>query len=592
MQVKFNSWDQKYKIPFGAIKKANKVTFLIEVDSLITAAKVWLTKDRETPVSYEMTKQGENSYQVQIEVDSPGLYWYYFEIDRDNETLYLAKDQLGQGKLANSSYNIPQFQLTCYKEDVPTVDWYTGGMAYQIFPDSFSNGNKNRVVFGAKRNSFIYATHEDDPYYVRNRDGSIARWSFYGGNLKGIREAIPYLKSLGVTAVYLNPIFSATSNHRYDTNDYFKIDSMLGDERDFKDLVEELHQNNIGLILDGVFNHVGVHSEYFQKAINDPASHYRKWFKFSNYPTDYSSWWGIKDLPEVDKDNPEYQQIILGDQGVLDKWTKLGADGWRLDVADELPMDFLVKIRQRLEKDNSHVLIGEVWEDASKKFVNNERRKYIKGDNLTGVMNYPARNFILNLLSDENYQDQSKEINSYLELVENYPRSFMRNCLNNIGTHDTKRIKTLENNNEKLVALAFGIMFMLPGVPSIYYGDEAGLIGDKDPDNRRFFPWGKESKFLQQKVQTLSKIRKTNSAITDGDFGIIHFKNGLISLVCYDDRKVVVYSFNRSKDLKDIKLDEAEILHINDEVLDKIKDEWGPEKLDGQSDNFQFFKLK
>lgn len=592
MQVKFNSWDENCKRPFGAIRTKQKCGFRVTVSEPADQIILWLTKDRESPVPYKMESNNQLNYQNQIVIDSPGLYWYYFEVTSKGKTFLVGKDKLGANKVVDDFNKVKQYQLTCYAEDVPEVDWYTKGLVYQIFPDSFSNGNPHRIVYGEKRNSFIYATHEDTPYYIRDNQGNIVRWSFYGGNLAGITNEIPYLKKLGVTTVYLNPIFSATSNHRYDTNDFFKIDSMLGTEKDFVKLASKLHKNGMHLILDGVFNHVGVHSKYFQKAIKDPQSSYRDWFNFQNYPTEYTSWWGIKDLPEVNKENQEYQKMIFGNRGVLKKWLDLGADGWRIDVADELPMDFLEKIRNRLDQENSQILIGEVWEDASKKYVNNIRRPYTSGKNLTGVMNYPARSFVLNLLKNQGLEKERNIINDFLELVENYPANFLHNCLNNIGTHDTERIKTVVNNNENLVALAFGILFMLPGVPCIYYGDEAGLVGGKDPDNRRFFPWQKESKFLQKRVQILSKIRQTNSAIVAGKIGIINFQNGLYSLVRYDDSKIAVYTFNKSTVDKKISLANIEKYHINKDVWLIIKDNWEPASIRAESDNFQFFKIK
>lgn len=205
-------------------------------------------------------------------------------------------------------------------------------------------------------------------------------------------------------------------------------------------------------------------------------------------------------------------------------------DGWRLDVAYELPMDFLRNIRNRLMKENCQVMIGEVWEDASDKFVNSEYRPYTFGDNLTGVMNYPVRNFIVGLLTSENSDAEIALMNKLALLVEHYPTNFLRNCLNNIGTHDTVRIKTALQNDEKLVLLAFGLMFMLPCVPCIYYGDEAGLIGDKDPDNRRFFPWGRESRSLIAQVSKWINVRKQNPVLVKSKIGFCIQQQELMQL--------------------------------------------------------------
>ncbi len=543
MKVTYDSWQKQYKTPFGAIQ-ANifLVTWAIAIDQPVQEADLWLTKLNEDPVAYPMNYNDE----TQVRVGSSGLYNYYFAIKQNNQMFYVDQGLFGQGRLRQDDHNLKQYQLICYERKVPQVDWYDQGVVYQIFPDRFANGNPYGEVTGRKKNSFLYATEEDTPYYIKNSRGEITRWDFFGGNLAGIRKKLPYLKKLGVNTIYLNPIFLATSNHRYDTVDYMKIDPMLGDEDDLRGLIHDLHQNGMHLLLDGVFNHVGQESIYFQEAIKDKSSHYYSWFNFIDYPEKYQSWWGVSSLPEVNKSNPEYQDFIYGDHGVLAKWMKDQVDGWHLDVADELPMDFLRNIRNRLMKENCQVMIGEVCGDASDKFVNSEYRPYTFGDNLTGVMNYPVRNFIVGLLTSEN-NDAEIALMNKLALVEHYPTNFLRNCLNNIGTHDTVRIKTALQNDEKLVLLALGLMFMLPGVPCIYYGDEAGLIGDKDPDNRRFFPWGRESRSLIAQVSKWINVRKQNPVLVKSKIGFLHIATGINAIVRYDEKVIMVYCINKNK---------------------------------------------
>lgn len=548
MKVTYDSWQKQYKTPFGAIQANTLVTWTIAIDQPVQEADLWLTKLNEDPVAYPMNYNDETQkYETQVRVGSSGLYNYYFAIKQNNQMFYVDQGLFGQGRLRQDDHNLKQYQLICYERKVPQVDWYNQGVVYQIFPDRFANGNPYGEITGRKKNSFLYATEEDTPYYIKNSRGEITRWDFFGGNLAGIRKKLPYLKKLGVNTIYLNPIFLATSNHRYDTVDYMKIDPMLGDEDDLRGLIHDLHQNGMHLLLDGVFNHVGQESIYFQEAIKDKSSHYYSWFNFIDYPEKYQSWWGVSSLPEVNKSNPEYQDFIYGDHGVLAKWMKDQVDGWRLDVADELPMDFLRNIRNRLMKENCQVMIGEVWGDASDKFVNSEYRPYTFGDNLTGVMNYPVRNFIVGLLTSENNDAEIALMNKLALLVEHYPTNFLRNCLNNIGTHDTVRIKTALQNDEKLVLLAFGLMFMLPGVPCIYYGDEAGLIGDKDPDNRRFFPWGRESRSLIAQVSKWINVRKQNPVLVKGKIGFLHIATGINAIVRYDEKVIMVYCINKNK---------------------------------------------
>lgn len=548
MKVKYNPWDSYYKNPFGAIKVNTSVSWAIDIDESVDTVNLVLTKTGEQPVAYPMSaEKNSKHYQTNVLITSSGLYHYYFEIKKINQTFYFVQCEDELGRIVNEFNEIVQFQLTCYDHSSPVVDWYRQGIVYQIFPDRFANGNEHGEVLGCKRNSFIYATKEDTPYYITDKNGAITRWDFFGGNFAGIKKKIPYLKELGVTILYLNPIFLATSNHRYDTNDFMQIDPMLGSEEDFKQLLDELHQNGMHLILDGVFNHVGSDSKYFQGAISGQDNQYYSWFIFNNYPTDYQSWWGVGTLPEVDKNNGAYRRLIYGDNGVLDKWTQFGVDGWRLDVADELPMFFLKDIRTRLAKNNCYVEIGEVWEDASNKYVNDELRTYTNGDNLTGVMNYPVRSFILQLLQAGSHAQTKRAVIDFLRLVENYPIDFLLNCLNNIGTHDTARIKTTLNEDEKMVALAIELLFMLPGVPCIYYGDEAGLSGKTDPDNRRYFPWGRESKFLEQKVSQWCKFRRETPALLDGRTGMLMDNQGLIGIVRYNKQKIIIYLCNRSE---------------------------------------------
>ena len=582
MKITYDSWQEQYKNPFGAVKAGNTVKWSIKIDQVIQGAVLWLTKSRETPVAYPMNYDEQTKmYTTQVKIGTSGLYNYYFTLQQNNQIVYIDQGLFGKGHITKSDHDLRQFQLTCYDIATPRIDWYQKGIVYQIFPDRFANGNPHEEVIGKKRNSFIYATKEDIPYYIKNSEGAIVRWDFFGGNLTGIRKKIPYLKQLGVTVLYLNPIFLAKSNHRYDTTDFMKIDPMLGDEKDLADLIRELHENNMHLILDGVFNHVGFDSIYFQGAITDKNSNYRSWFNFQDYPNKYQSWWGVKSLPTVNKDNSEYQNLVYGDHGVLAKWK---VDGWRLDVADELPIDFLRNIRTRLIKENCPILIGEVWEDASNKFVNGEYRTYTAGDNLMGVMNYPIRNFIISLLSAQDSTIEIEAMNDLALLVENYPTDFLHNCLNNIGTHDTLRIKTVLNKNDNLVMMAFGLLFMMPGVPCIYYGDEAGLIGKEDPDNRRYFPWGHEDKKLIDCVSSWTKIRKQNPVLVNGKIGFVHLSAGVNSIVRYNDQEMIMYCVNcTNEDVIPLR-EKYSFYWLPSIIIDKIKDTLDQIQLKAQTD--------
>lgn len=569
--IHYDSWIARYKQPFGAIAKDQAVTFGITVASQTNPqVELLLRKDGEMSVtSYQMTYKEADFYQVTLSLEQAGLYYYYFKIELDENgqraCYFYGADYDGYGGPGRVSAgdNITAYQLTCYQTEVTAPKWYQGGVCYQIFPDRFYNGNPNQEITGKKKNSFIYATLEDTPYYIKDAKGEVVRWDFFGGNLKGIKAKIPYLKELGIRGLYLNPIFLATTNHRYDTNDFMEIDPMLGTSADFKDLLDELHRNGMYLILDGVFNHVGKDSKYFnarklyygadQGAAQDENSPYYSWFKFTHYPDEYASWWGVKDLPEVDKANPNYQAYIYGAKdSVISKWTNLGVDGWRLDVADELPEYFIEGIRKNLDGfANEKLLLGEVWEDASNKIAHEARRHYVEGSELDGVMNYPLRKCILDLLINSHQRPIWSVARELMSLRENYPRTFFFNALNNLGTHDTERILTALGNDERKLIAAYGLLFMFPGVPCIYYGDEAGLTGGKDPLNRAFFPWGRENLTIQKLVKKWVHRHNDSEALQKGEL-IIGGNDNCFIILRYTETKLAFYVLNLSQQTIDL----------------------------------------
>lgn len=562
MYIHFDSWQEKYKKPFGAIKVDRPVEFMLEAyDVDVTSVELYVYADGKLiPEIVGMENKSSGRYYATYVPRKSGLYFYYFKLvirQHEHELVrYYCANDGGQGQLIENSEVLENnsYQLTCYDKTVNAPEWYQNGICYQIFPDRFYNGNLDGYIEGKKRDTFIYATIQDDPMYIRNHDGSIARWDFYGGNLKGIIKKIPYLKKLGISIIYLNPIFEAASNHRYDTSDYFKIDPMLGNEKIFKELLTKLHKAGIHLILDGVFSHVGRNSKYFNfngnygkhaGAARDKNSEYYPWFSFERYPDKYRCWWGNADLPVVDKNDPQFQQFIYGEKNsVLAKWNQLGVDGWRLDVADELPDPFIAKIRKNLDGYRERLLLGEVWEDASNKVAYSQRRHYVKGDELDGVMNYPLREAILDLLAQKRSAETiAKEM---MKLRENYPLDFYLNSLNNIGTHDTKRVLTALGGDVTKVKRAFELLFMFPGVPCIYYGDEVGLPGGTDPDNRRFYPWGREDHGLLEHVRSLTAKRQAEPALIKGELTLLAGE-GFFGVGRYQAGRKVVYLLNASE---------------------------------------------
>nr|WP_239534191.1 glycoside hydrolase family 13 protein [Thalassobacillus pellis] len=383
----------------------------------------------------------------------------------------------------------------------------------------------------------MHSHWENDPIYIRDENGAVVRWDFFGGNLKGITEKLDYIESLGVTVIYLNPIFEAESNHRYDTGDYHTIDRLLGSKEDFKWLIKEACSRGIEIMLDGVFNHTGSNSIYFNKkdeydsvgAYQSQDSPYFSWYTFHNFPDEYESWWGVGTLPKVKKDNESFRHFLIHSQdSVIKSWQKAGMKHWRLDVADELTDDFIRDIYKQLKEDDpKSVLLGEVWEDATNKIGHGRRREYFLGGVLDSVMNYPLRGHMLSFMEGTANAD---EIDRKLTTIsEHYPKQYYYALMNMISSHDVERIKTMldmflpDDLEEERDAVIFdqikGLslwLYAFPGVPSLYYGDEAGLTGGDDPDNRKPYPWGRENKQLINWYKKIGRWRREHTALRTG----------------------------------------------------------------------------
>lgn len=570
-QVYYNSWLEQHKQPFGAMIEDELVSFSISVSAEnIEYVQLIIQKEKglKGKETYRMIPNNEGSYQFSYTLDQgKGLYFYYFSIQPkwDKTIFYGAKRNSfgGLGVTYDEEHFVNPYQLTCFQQADPAPDWYREAVFYQIFPDRFFNGNENRQVNQPKKNMFIYGRQDDEPMYIQNGQGEIIRWDFQGGNLLGIIKKIPYLKELGVNAIYLNPIFEADSNHRYDTGDYLAIDGILGDEHQFKALIDQLHDNGMRLVLDGVFNHVGQNSRYFNEngqygrevgASQNKNSPYYHWFTFTEYPKEYKAWWGVKDLPEVNKEDATFQTFIYGEKdSVLTKWNELGVDGWRLDVADELPDFFIQGIRHNLNQYDEKVLLGEVWEDASNKIAYNQRRAYILGNGLHGVMNYPFKENIIALLNGEK---SSKEVAQNMTVLkENYPQDILYNNLNNLGTHDTERILSVFQEDKRKTITAFSLMMILPGVPCLYYGDEAGLTGGKDPKNRKFYPWGNEDPILLKEFKDWIHVRRTSKVLQKGLF-IPFYTKELFGVLRYLDHQSAIYIVNPTAETQPVSKNE------------------------------------
>ncbi|MGX9755178.1 glycoside hydrolase family 13 protein [Clostridioides difficile] len=572
--IEYNSWDKNFKAPFGALKFDEELIVNVKVNEGYNVESISLEINREDETKTIILNEELNNntlgkyFYCKVEkFDITGVYFYYFkvivDIDGEKKTVFYGKNR-ENGYSCEYNYNdINKYQITVYKDfKVPT--WYKEGVLYHIFVDRFNNGNRNGKVDNPKKNSFIYGNWEDIPMYIKDSRGDIIRWDFHGGNLRGIINKLGYLKKLGVSILYLSPIFEASSNHKYDTGNYKKIDPMFGDEDTFKELIDKAKEKDISIVLDGVFSHTGADSEYFNMygnydslgAYQSKESPYYSWYMFEEFPHKYKSWWDIKTLPNTNELEKSYMDYIIYDKdSVINKWVNMGIKGWRLDVADELPTEFIRELKKELkEADNDSILIGEVWEDASNKISYGQRRSYLLGEELDSVMGYPFRNNMFSFLKGEiNSYELS---NKYIQIKENYPKESFKSNLNLIGTHDVTRAKTELNNDIDLMKLAVATQMTFEGVPYIYYGDEAGLCGDVDPDNRRTYPWKNEDEDMLNFYKDIIKIRNKNKILSSGETEFIYTKNdNVFAFIRFnEDNDRILILINRSNNPENISL--------------------------------------
>ena len=558
----FNPRDSRYKQPFGAVPCATEVTLTLRplASENFTTCTVLLYGEfanehravalpciggdsERTIFTGSYTASGESE-----------LIWYCFRFERkDGSAVYLGKNgYCGEGEEV-------RWQQTVYDDTHKTPDWFGRGVTYQIFPDRFYRTSIPDPT-GMTGDRVVHQRWNELMEYLPDENGIIHNRDFFGGNLAGIVEKLDYLETLGVTTLYLCPIFEADSNHRYNTGDYEKIDPMLGTEEDFKTLCDEAHRRGMRVMLDGVFNHTGNNSRYFNAlgqyptlgAAQSKDSPYYDWYHFHTWPTTYDSWWGIHTLPAVNESHSDYiDYIIENENSIIRRWLRAGADAWRLDVADELPDDFIRRIRTAMmEEKPDSFLLGEVWEDGSNKVAYSQRRKYLLGHETHGLMNYPFRVSIIDYLrgGDARWFMENMET-----IRENYPPAAFYSCMNMLGTHDNPRILTMlgtfpkeapptrteraeyrMTDGEKfrgwrLLGIGAIVLYCFPGSPTIFYGDEAGMEGYEDPFNRGTFPWGEEDPLLQKHFAQLGRLRNERKSLQCGSLRWLHAENHVLA---------------------------------------------------------------
>ena len=569
-EAEHNSQDVYYRSPVGAVEAGKTIQLGIQLHMKEAVEKVllrlWREGDGERLIEMT-TKASENEenrlYTVKLPMPERGcLVWYYFIVAASSGTFYYGNNMEHLGGFGDVYENVPpSFQITVYNKGAKTPDWFKHTVMYQIFPDRFYRQGNQLIE---KKGAVIHASWEDKPCYYKDVDTKeIVAYDFFGGNLRGIEEKLSYLKELGISVIYLNPVFESPSNHHYDTGDYHKIDPILGTNEDFHELCAKAREMGIHIFIDGVFSHTGSDSRYFNRegsydtvgAFQSVESPYYEWYNFHKYPYEYDSWWGFSTLPNVSETTPSYMDFIIHDENsVLHHWMKQGISGWRLDVVDELPAKFTQSFYQELKHtDPEAVLIGEVWEDASNKISYGVPREYLCGQEIDSAMNYPFRKIVLDFLLGN--VDAGQSMRRLESLRENYPKENFYVMMNLLGSHDVERLVTLLGEapfydgmpavqqsrfrldtvhfNLAIARLRMAVLWQMtyPGVPCVYYGDEIAMQGFKDPYNRAPYEWEHGDDYTQNWYKKVIALRNEHMALQTGEF-----------LPLYSDGEVMAYA--------------------------------------------------
>ncbi|MBP1763703.1 MAG: malQ [Firmicutes bacterium] len=560
----------EYRRPFGPVVCGSMLCLRLKVqrnrkmDSVVV--RLWQEERGETMITMAAAEEASGEwldYRAEVIArPTAGLMWYYFILQEGQQRWYYGTQPDGLGGTGSVGSVMPlAYQITVHPAELDTPAWFKQAVIYQIFVDRFFNGREDGTILQPKPEILLHPHWEDTPVYAKDpATGQVLAYDFFGGNLSGVLKKLPYLAELGVNAIYFNPLFESSSNHKYDTADYKTIDSMYGDNDLLYELCCRAAEQGIDIILDGVFSHTGSDSIYFNKngrypgsgAYQSKQSPYYSWYLFSDYPNRYEAWWGIDTMPNVNELDPGYlQYMVEGPDSVLRHWSNNGIRGWRLDVADELPEEFIRIFRRALKAlDAENVLIGEVWEDASRKVSYGKLRGYFHGDELDSVMNYPWRRILLDFLLGESNAEHAAR--ALLSQYENYPAANFFSSFNLSGSHDVPRILTLLGGAppEQSLSLAERARYRLdeqkhmlavkrmrlfalwqmtfPGAPCIYYGDEAGLEGYSDPLNRRTYPWGREQATITAWYKKLISVRHAYPALCTGEWEIVWAEGDVI----------------------------------------------------------------
>ncbi|MBQ7010248.1 MAG: glycoside hydrolase family 13 protein [Clostridia bacterium] len=569
----------------GAFSRLSDIRFVVEVDTSLNIRDtvIRVQPDGRNWFDIPLIKESEGRFSLEINAAKLSaeprgdLIWYEFLLISDHTTYFTHTENNCTATLRNC--NSDRFCLLLTKEDSTTPDWFKGNIMYQIFTDRFCRGGNVPV----RDDAVINPDWENGiPQFAAEVGGHLDNNEFFGGTLYGIADKLDYIASLGVGVIYLNPIFEAYSNHKYDTANYMKVDEMFGGDEALDHLITEADKRGIRIILDGVFNHTGNDSLYFNAkgrypekgAMQGKDSPYYTWYNFTP-DGKYEAWWGIEILPRLKHEGKGCSEYFLGENGVIANYLKKGTAGWRLDVADELSDPFLDGIGKAAKSArNDALIIGEVWENAAIKIAYGKRRRYFLGDQLDSVMNYPFRNAVIAYLQ---LGDASVLADTLTEIFATYPRQNAHCLMNILGTHDTERILSVLGDDEfdglsatdlstrrlseekkqravSLLKLASAIQYTVYGVPSVYYGDEAGMEGYRDPFCRMPYPWGREDSELREHYEKLGRIRREEDVFRDGEFEVVYANGPVLIYKRKAGDKTVYLAANASDVQKKIEI--------------------------------------
>ncbi|MFC7440442.1 alpha-amylase family glycosyl hydrolase [Laceyella putida] len=666
-ELRHDTWDVVYRKPFGAIKTGQSVTLRLGTKKGdLSQAKLFtrnLTSGKTSLIQMkragwtELGKKRIEYWEATFAPTEKGVFGYKF-IARDGNSVKEYGDDPKQGHTGTSAdANASLFQLTVYDPTYHTPDWMKEAVVYQIFPDRFYNGNKqnDRAKANARGQEPIehrkWSQLPDNPRMKEQEgyDGD-GIWSndFFGGDLKGIQAKLDYIQSLGVNTLYLNPIAQAVSNHKYDATDYQAIDPMFGSPAEFQEFVKELRKRHMHLILDGVFNHVGDDSIYFDRygkyktvgayeywsrvydLVNTGVKEedakkraekqllaegqsfspygFHNWFNIENKKKNgvysYQAWWGFDSLPEIkaipgeavdhpsELNNKDFANYIMyDDHSVAKSWLNRGATGWRLDVANEVDLEFWREFRKEIKQDKKKepLILGEIWDDAS---------AYFLGDLFDSVMNYRFREAMIDYLKNGNAEHTAESLTA---IQEDYPPEAFHALMNLLGSHDTPRAAFVLGNGTdiyeraeqdpaydhalgiKRLKLASIIQMGYAGAPTIYYGDEAGMTGSKDPDDRRTYPWGKEDHDLIRHYQKIGQVRGKHQALfAHGDLHHLYAQDDILVFSRSKGKEFALIATNRGNKAKTVELDVKGLMVNHTTLADQLDTKYVTRSHDGK----------